>query len=167
METAVRSAWVESATITHLSKAPLLPRHGGRAQCGKASPTAGPNVGRQERNFSMRRQSRQTRRQRQQTPAETIKGRTDSGNPGINGLFEPDGKTPGSAGLGGGGCSRVKPVSKNITGNFLKISGQNRLLARRKGPPVRNSTAFADSCSSARHFPVILQNRQFKRKNRP
>jgi hypothetical protein len=38
----------------------------------------------------------------------------------------------------------------SITGNFLKISGQNRLLARKKGPPVRNSTAFADSCSSAR-----------------
>ena len=51
----------------------------------------------------MRRQGRQNRRQRQRTPAETIKGRTDSGNPGTNGLFEPDGKTPGSAGLGGGG----------------------------------------------------------------
>src|SRR6516164_8242579 len=52
----------------------------------------------------MRRQSRQNRRQRQRTPAETIKGRTDSGNPGTNGLFEPDRKTPGSAGLGGGHC---------------------------------------------------------------
>ena len=80
----------------------------------KASPAAGPNLGRQERNFWMRRQSRQNRRQRQRTPAETIKGRTDSGNPGTNGLFEPDGKTPGSAGLGGGGRSRAKPVSKSI-----------------------------------------------------
>jgi hypothetical protein len=32
-----------------------------------------------------------------------LKGpRTDSGNPCTNGLLEPDGKIPGSAGLGGG-----------------------------------------------------------------
>src|SRR6516162_7424324 len=74
------------------------------AQCGKSLTFRRPNLGRQERNFWMRRQSRQNRRQRQRTPAETIKGRTDSGNPGTNGLFEPDRKTPGSAGLGGGGC---------------------------------------------------------------
>ena len=36
---------------------------------------------------------------------------TDSGNPGTNGLLEPDGKIRGSAGLGGGGCNRAKPVS--------------------------------------------------------
>ena len=35
METAVRSAWIGSATIAHVSKTPLLPRHGGLAQCGK------------------------------------------------------------------------------------------------------------------------------------
>ena len=102
METAVRSAWIGSATIAHVSKTPLLPRHGGLAQCGKSLAFRRPNLGRQERNFWMRRQSGQNRRQRQRTPAETIKGRTDSGNPGTNGLFEPDRKTPGSAGLGGG-----------------------------------------------------------------
>ena len=101
METAVRSAWIGSATIAHVSKTPLLPRHGGLAQCGKSLTFRRPNLGRQERNFWMWRQSRQNRRQRQRTPAETIKGRTDSGNPGTNGLFEPDRKTPGSAGLGG------------------------------------------------------------------
>jgi hypothetical protein len=56
---------------------------------------------RQERDFWMRRQGHQDCCQRQRTPAETIKGRTDSGNPGTNGLFEPDGKTPGSAGAPG------------------------------------------------------------------
>ena len=40
--------------------------------------------------------------------------RTDSGNPGTNGLLEPDGKIPGSAGLGGGGCSQPKPVSWGV-----------------------------------------------------
>jgi hypothetical protein len=35
--------------------------------------SGGLNLGRQERNFLMRRQSRQNRRQRQRTPAETIK----------------------------------------------------------------------------------------------
>jgi hypothetical protein len=34
--------------------------------------------------------------------------------------------------LAGGGCSRAKLVSDAGTGNFLKISGQNRLLARKK-----------------------------------
>jgi hypothetical protein len=33
-------------------------------------------------------------------------------------------------GLGGGGSSRAKPVSKSRTGNFLKIPGQNRFSER-------------------------------------
>ena len=51
---------------------------------------------------------------------------TDSGNPGTNGLLEPDGKIHGSARLGGGGRSQAKPFSKSnsllagkITGNFF------------------------------------------------
>ena len=35
-------------------------------------------------------------------PQRLKRRRTDSGNPGTNGLLEPDGKIPGSAGLGGG-----------------------------------------------------------------
>src|SRR6516164_11571085 len=45
-------------------------------------------------------------------PQRLKRRRTDSGNPGTNGLLEPDGKIPGSKGLGGGGCSPAKLVSK-------------------------------------------------------
>src|SRR6516164_7657935 len=75
----------------------------------------------------MRRQSRQNRRQRQRTPAETIKGRTDSGNPGTNGLFEPDRKTPGSAGLGGGGC---KPSETGLQRLSRCYQGKERGISR-------------------------------------
>src|SRR6516165_9571519 len=63
-------------------------------------------------------------------PQRLKRRRTDSGNPGTNGLLEPDGKIPGSAGLGGGGCSRAKPVSEvqnpllMITGIRFAISGK-------------------------------------------
>jgi hypothetical protein len=50
----------------------------------------------------MLRQGHRNRRQRQQTPEETKGAETDSGNPGINGLSEPDGKLPDSEGLDGG-----------------------------------------------------------------
>jgi len=64
--------WIRNNSA--VSKTPLLPRHGGLAQCGKSLTFRRPNLGRQERNFWMRRQSGQNRRQRQRTPAETIKG---------------------------------------------------------------------------------------------
>jgi hypothetical protein len=87
-------------------------------------------------------------------------------NPRRNGPFSIDDGFRGSCGLDGGGGSRAKLVSDAGTGNFLKISGQNRLQARKQGPPVRNSTALSASCTSVGRFPVILHNRQFKRRNR-
>jgi hypothetical protein len=62
-------------------------------------------------------------------PAETGRRRNDCGNAGISGQSEPRGKMPGSRGLDGGGSSLAKPVCKPITGNFLKIAGQNRFSA--------------------------------------
>jgi hypothetical protein len=55
----------------------------------------------------------------------------------------------------------------SITGNFLKISGQNRLLARKKDRPFEIRQLSQIVAAALRHFPVILQNRQLKRKNRP
>jgi hypothetical protein len=51
------------------------------------------------------------------------------GNPRRNALFGAAPETRSLQGLDGGGCSPAKPVSNAGTGNFLKISGQNRLSA--------------------------------------
>jgi len=56
-------------------------------------------------------------------PQRVKRRRTDSGNPGTNGLLEPDGKIPGSAGLGGGHdrdrtCDPLIKVSRASQGIF-------------------------------------------------
>src|SRR6516225_10226072 len=54
-------------------------------------------------------------------PQRLKRRRTDAGNPGTNGLLEPDGKIPGSAGLGGGGCSPATLVSVGFRGYLRAI----------------------------------------------
>src|SRR6516164_9186919 len=80
-------------------------------------------------------------------PQRLKRRRTDSGNPGTNGLLEPDGKIPGSAGLGGGGCSRAKPVSEVqnplLTGKITGYSAYSGPLKRNE--PKRNPSVAAVS----------------------
>src|SRR5258708_28464711 len=79
-------------------------------------------------------------------------------NPRRNGPFLIDDGFRSSGRLDGGGCSRAKPVSNAGTGNFSKISGQNRLSERLLAVSIRNSPVTqisytivqAPSCYSAK-----------------
>jgi hypothetical protein len=67
----------------------------------------------------------------------------------------------------GGGCSPAKPVSKAGTGNFPRISAQNRCPTRLRSLASRISTVIPSSYILSRHFPVIPRNRCLKRGSRP
>jgi hypothetical protein len=73
-------------------------------------------------------------------PRRPEEGKITGENPRRNGLSRVGARICGFVGLDGGGCSLAKPVSTAGTGNFLKISAQNR-LSRRLEPLVgRKST---------------------------
>src|SRR5258708_5980538 len=77
------------------------------------------------------------------------KERNDAGeNTHRNGLFRLGPGIRGSVGLDGGGCSPAKLVSNAGTGNFLKISGQNRLLEDQRPLVIGNSIVIQSSYSS-------------------
>src|SRR6516164_2016957 len=116
MESAVRGAWVESATIAHAPKHRRYQRRRGLAPVRQK-----PDVSRRAlsaRNGIFGCGDRATEiAARDNVGSQRLKGpETDSGKPRTNGVFEPDGKIPGSEGLGGGGCQSAKTGLEQRTG---------------------------------------------------
>jgi hypothetical protein len=83
---------------------------------------------------------------KQRPPAETHGG---AKNPHFGAINAKRLMKVSTQGLGGGGSSRAKPVSKAGTGIFLKIPGQNRLSERCRQPATGNSGVIQGSCSIA------------------
>jgi hypothetical protein len=77
--------------------------------------------------------------------AETRNAQNRQQDPRRNGLFSIDDGFYGSGRLNGGGSSLAKRVSKSITGNFLKIRPQNRLLTVRERSGFWNSPVMIET----------------------
>jgi hypothetical protein len=73
-------------------------------------------------------------------------------------------ETRGLPRLRGGGGSRAKLVSDAGTGNFLKISGKTGFWREKSDRPFEIRQLSQAVAAAPGHFPVILQNRQLKRK---
>jgi len=144
MESAVRSAWVESATIAHAQKT-------GRCQRRRALAATKPNLSRAEP-CPPGTEFLDAETGPPKSAPETTYARRDQKDPKpvaqipANGLSEPGGKLPGSYGLGGGGCSRAKPVSKSeIPCEQGNLQGISRNLATKR-------RLFSEKRLGRRHF---------------
>ena len=106
----------------------------GLAPLNKAA-SAGESLVRQERDFWMRRRGPEIAERDNERPQRPKGPRTDSGNPGTNGLLEPDGKIPGSAGLGGG-RTRARTWDPLIKSHVLRFDFARLFSRLRVKPPL-------------------------------
>jgi hypothetical protein len=139
MESAVRSTWVESATIATLQK------HRWCCRQGLASMRQKPDVSRRAlsaRNgiFGCGDRAVEIAARDNVSPQRQKGAETGSANSGTNGQSELNGKIPGSQGLGGGACRFCEPVSVELTGiNRAKSYFRAILLARMREKRPRTS----------------------------